>query len=160
MPCFLCTEIARKVLLEYLTWMYDFKKDDVFRGIMDRNILLTLMVSTGKRLWNYDDYDAVLCNAVSGMLLLWFVSQGAIFPCLLFALLYIIFNPRKTNLHRCSCLRLLSSPRASAAGARVLRTTARPRASAPHMPCGYWICQSQVPELLEKQNLEGSSALL
>lgn len=50
MPCFLCTEIARKVLLEYLTWMYDFKKDDIFRGIMDRNILLTLMVSTGKRL--------------------------------------------------------------------------------------------------------------
>ena len=28
------------------------------------------------------------------------------------------------------------------------------------IPWGYWICQSQVPELLEKQNLEGSSALL
>lgn len=41
---------VRKVLLEYLTWMYDFKKDDIFRGIMDRNNLLTLMVSTGKRL--------------------------------------------------------------------------------------------------------------
>jgi len=41
----------RKALLEYLTWMHDFKKVHIFREIMDTNNLLILRVSTGKRLW-------------------------------------------------------------------------------------------------------------